>query len=248
MDYDTYYISASETFDKNRLDGEDEVEEHCSWFAKSLNSNKAYTLLDIGCGTGRYTKSFAEKGILAIGIDKSQQQIEIASRKVPAMHRDALSLPFPDHSFDVISAIMMLQQIDDYGIEGLFDNINTVLRGKGKIWIKTCSKTDLERRPFNEFFPTALSLNDLRYPTIGKLLEIAKSYGFSCLRKTSKCNQYSIVGTDLLSRFREKHNTTLHMLPEKEFEMGVTMMEKQFHPSELYSFQHFHTLLELARL
>jgi len=247
MNYNSYYETAATNFDDNRLDGNDEVEEHCSWFAENIDVSKTYTLLDIGCGTGRYTQSFANRGILVIGIDKSQQQIQVASKKVPAMNVDALSLPFPNHSFDLISAIMMLQQIDSFAMKVLFNNMNKVLKKDGKIWIKTCSQADLDRRPFYDFFPSALNLNVSRYPTIRKLLEVAKSYEFFCLRKTCKCNNYSIIGADLLSRFRKKHNTTLHLLSQKELDMGLMMMEKRFNPSEQYSFQHYHTLIELSR-
>lgn len=40
-------------------------------------SNKK-TLLDIGCGTGRHDKHFAEKGYSVVGIDKSAEMIKIA--------------------------------------------------------------------------------------------------------------------------------------------------------------------------
>ncbi|MCP4583809.1 MAG: methyltransferase domain-containing protein [candidate division Zixibacteria bacterium] len=247
MNYDSYYKTAAANFNSNRLDGYDEVEEHCSWFVRNLDSGTTRTLLDIGCGTGRYTHSFANKGLLAIGIDRSPHQIEVASRKVPALNADALNLPFPSHAFDVISAIMMLHQIDSCELEVLFDNIDEVLRKHGSIWIKTCSLADLERRPFNDYFPTALEVNASRYPTIRKLLNTVQYHDFYCSRQTNKCNQYSILGSDLLSRFREKHNTTLHMLPENEFEIGMAMMEERFDPREQYSFQHYHTLIELTR-
>jgi SAM-dependent methyltransferase len=40
-------------------------------------------ILDIGCGTGRYTELFRQSGLKAVGVDLSQEAIKIASEKFP---------------------------------------------------------------------------------------------------------------------------------------------------------------------
>jgi len=60
-------------------------------------------LLDIGCGTGRTTRPFSERGFDVIGIDLSENMINFAKNKHQAIDfrvMDACSLEFDDGSFD----------------------------------------------------------------------------------------------------------------------------------------------------
>src|SRR5690606_33495093 len=45
-----------------------------------LNPEKAGTYLDIGCGTGNYTSELEKRGFKLIGIDPSENMLEVARR------------------------------------------------------------------------------------------------------------------------------------------------------------------------
>lgn len=74
-------------------------------------------LLEIGCGTGHWSRFFSENGFEVSGIDISEHMIERAQSKgVPnAMFQiaDGQSLPFRDGSFDVAAAIATLEFVAD---------------------------------------------------------------------------------------------------------------------------------------
>jgi ubiquinone/menaquinone biosynthesis C-methylase UbiE len=62
-------------------------------------------LLDIGCGTGRTTRPFSERGYDVIGIDLSEDMIAFAKNKhrvIDFRVMDACRLEFDDDSFDHI--------------------------------------------------------------------------------------------------------------------------------------------------
>lgn len=71
------------------------------------------TLLDVGCGTGHWSRFFSEYGYTVTGIDVSQRMIDIArskcNRGISYFVADAHRLPFPDGAFDVTSAITTLE-------------------------------------------------------------------------------------------------------------------------------------------
>ena len=76
--------------------------------------------LDLGVGTGRFALPLLEHGCRVTGIDLSDQMMERLREKVGHTTRltlliaDARSLPFPDHSFDVVLAMQVLPLIPEW--------------------------------------------------------------------------------------------------------------------------------------
>jgi SAM-dependent methyltransferase len=66
------------------------------------------TVLDIGCGTGRFCRLWGSRGArLVIGMDFSQEMIGIARDKCGPnfLLGDAFNIPFKSGSFDIVSCI-----------------------------------------------------------------------------------------------------------------------------------------------
>ncbi len=74
-------------------------------------------LLEVGCGTGHWSRFFAEQGFLVTGVDLSSGMIRRASEKVIPdagfLAADAVALPFADGEFDVVVAITVLEFVAD---------------------------------------------------------------------------------------------------------------------------------------
>jgi ubiquinone/menaquinone biosynthesis C-methylase UbiE len=74
-------------------------------------------LLEIGCGTGHWSRFFSEYGFEVIGVDVSERMIDIAkSKNIPNASfqvADSHSLPFADGTFDVTAAITTLEFAHD---------------------------------------------------------------------------------------------------------------------------------------
>jgi len=73
-------------------------------------------LLDVGCGTGHWSRFFHELNFQVTGLDISGNMLEAAKEKGPAEIRyiggDAHRLPFEDESFKVCSAITSLEFVE----------------------------------------------------------------------------------------------------------------------------------------
>jgi ubiquinone/menaquinone biosynthesis C-methylase UbiE len=95
-----------------------------SWMIAQLCLTGGETVLDIGCGQGRFLLPVAtnKHGGVVVGCDIASGVMEglssaIQSRSLPAvlLVADACSLPFLDRSFDLVMANHMLYHADDIG-------------------------------------------------------------------------------------------------------------------------------------
>lgn len=70
------------------------------------------TMLDVGAGTGHFTRWFQELGWNVIGVDISMPMLNEARRRDPHFRcvvADGALLPFPETSFDVVATITTLE-------------------------------------------------------------------------------------------------------------------------------------------
>jgi ubiquinone/menaquinone biosynthesis C-methylase UbiE len=74
---------------------------------------KQSRFLEVGCGTGHWSRYFSDKGFEVAGIDISSEMIKIARQKQIPNSRfeiaDGRNLPFEDESFDVAVVITVLE-------------------------------------------------------------------------------------------------------------------------------------------
>jgi SAM-dependent methyltransferase len=82
-----------------------------------LDTRAGETLLDVGCGTGYFSRRFAREADLKVtGIDTDPDMIAFAREKAPDVEftqGDAEFLPFADASFDHVVAVTSLCFVSD---------------------------------------------------------------------------------------------------------------------------------------
>ena len=75
----------------------------------------AHSVLEVGCGTGHFTRWMAERGLEAVGLDISGSMLDEARRLGGPKYLlgDALSLPLVAQSYDVTALITTLEFLKD---------------------------------------------------------------------------------------------------------------------------------------
>jgi SAM-dependent methyltransferase len=72
------------------------------------------TVLDVGCGTGRWVRRFRELGLKATGLDATPEMLRLASQqgtKACLLSAEAHRLPLADQTFDFVTDITVVQHI-----------------------------------------------------------------------------------------------------------------------------------------
>jgi len=70
--------------------------------------------LDVGCGSGWTSLLLHESGLDTVGVDLTADAFEVPPRAgLTYVAGNAMSLPFPDSSFDVVSGYQMLEHVPD---------------------------------------------------------------------------------------------------------------------------------------
>jgi ubiquinone/menaquinone biosynthesis C-methylase UbiE len=92
--------------------------------------SRARTLLEVGCGTGHFTRWFGEQGLQVMGLDLSSPMLveAVLLGSPPCVLGDALALPFLDGAFDLVALITTLEFVTD-PIQALSEAIRVAQHG-----------------------------------------------------------------------------------------------------------------------
>lgn len=102
-------------------------------------SKNASSLLDIGCGTGKSTEAFAHSFQKVVGVDhddlmlaEARKSAALKGLSIEYVEAPAESLPFPDASFDVVTAGAAFHW---FSTEKALSEIKRVLKPGGHVFV-----------------------------------------------------------------------------------------------------------------
>ncbi len=93
---------------------------------------KRKKVLDLGCGSGIFTKQIKSLGANVYGLDISSGLINIAKREYPNINffvGNAIKTPFKKGEFDVVASSLMVHYFNN--IDPLFKEASRILKPKG---------------------------------------------------------------------------------------------------------------------
>jgi ubiquinone/menaquinone biosynthesis C-methylase UbiE len=154
---------------------------------ESLNGNKQrISVLDVGAGCGELLKTAAESigedRSLLVGAELSGRAARAIQERSPefgvlSVQCDAMRLPFPDNSFDLVISSLFLHHLDDK--QGI-----SLLRELGRVTRQRIIVIDLHRHPIAYYFYRFFSRFLLqRFTHEDGSLSILRSYRPDELRK-----------------------------------------------------------------
>jgi SAM-dependent methyltransferase len=101
---------------------------------RAANIGPGTTVLDCGCGAGRFAHLATQRGAKVAGIDAAANLVDIATQRAPQAELrvgDFEALPWPDDSFDVVTSFSTVQFADDH-VRALSEARRV---SRGSVWV-----------------------------------------------------------------------------------------------------------------
>jgi len=158
-------------------------QEHIARYIFAENYVEGKTVLDVACGCGYGTDYLAQSAKQVFGVDVSQEAIDYANENYKKdnmifLQGNACSLPFPDHSFDVIISFETLEHIPDY--EQFISECYRVLNNDGIFICSTPNKNASAVE--NQYHVKEFTPDEFKQLTSTKF-KIIKMFGQSRIKK-----------------------------------------------------------------
>lgn len=203
-------------------------------------------VLDVGCGTGKFARVLAERGLARVwGVEPSAEMLAEARKRVPSSvglkRAHAERLPFKDGYFDAAVLWTVVHLVER---PAAFAELHRVLAPGGRVAIVTFAPEHFTSYWQNEFFPSIAEIDVARHPSPEQLTEELQAGGFEAPRFV-RLLQVSELSRELaLERIRGRSISTFDLLDEDEISSGTEKAERELPERVRYEVRH---LLAFAR-
>ena len=183
VDYDLTNIPAA--YDRGRDHGPEFLNLWMSIIESYVDGESIHTILDLGCGTGRFSEGLASRfGARVVGVDPSEKMLDQARRKRPSrgIHYErgtAEAIPLVTGAVDMIFMSMSFHHFTDP--ERAAWECRRVLRPDGSVVVRTGTREQIESYPYVPFFPSTRSMLEDLLPDHSRLCAVFESVGFRCV-------------------------------------------------------------------
>lgn len=188
------------------------------------------SLLDLGCGTGRFTIPFAYNfGLDVTGADKSPAMLRRAHEKdfkklCKWVEYDAESFPLYKDCFDSIFVCHLLHHLSR-PLRAI-NNCYTMLKPRGVMIIRYGAWSQIKNDTVHTFFPEAKEVDKNRTPEIEDVENWLEKRGFIDIASSVTSQQTYDSFESLLKALPLKTKSVLTLISEKSFHIGLAHLKR----------------------
>jgi ubiquinone/menaquinone biosynthesis C-methylase UbiE len=193
-------------------------------FNKYLGLCQDSYVLDIGCGTGRFSELFWSRyHCKVIGIDPASKMLDKSkienNWEIQWILGIGENLPFPNETFDLCFVSQVFQHFHNkrQAIAEFYD----VLRNGGKIGIRTSSHEQLKTILDYRFFPSGIQIEQARLPDIPEIKALLLDGGFKNLQEYHVRQPLFESTESYLGKLRNRYASFLSLITNDEYQKGL---------------------------
>ena len=195
-----------------------------------LNVAPGMTVLDIGCGWGAMTRAIADADANAIGITLAEQQLALATKRIPLHHVGSIEYILEDYrvhasknadTYDRVVSIGMFEHVGRRQFKTYFKAIQALLKPGGRAVVHSIIKDSAT--PTNAWVDKYIFPGGY-IPQIEDMTESAYAAGLTVL-----CDPYIHASNNYaqtLRHWRERFNTRSHELDHTKYDERFRRMWK----------------------
>jgi len=188
----------------------------------------ARDILDLGCGTGRFTQALATLyGAHVTGIDPSASMLAQAADKLTSpdvrlICAAAEAIPTPDACFDLIFSSMVFHHLVDREVAAL--ECRRVLRPGGSVVIRNATRETNRHSPYARFFHGFVAVVDAKLPAQSDIADVFARTGFVLHAHVPVWHAMAQRWEDLADKASLRADSLLAEIQDSAFAEGLRAM------------------------
>ena len=248
MDYDATDIAS--TYDLGRDHGPEFLDLWMNVVSSHVQDQHVETILDLGCGTGRFTEALRERfDADVIGVDPSEKMLAQARSKP---HDRGIryevgrgeSIPLPDNSVDLIFMSMIFHHLEDPLLAAR--ECRRVLCDGGTGFVRTGIRERISSYPYFDFFPQSQPILEEVLPTKTFVREAFEAAGFRTITEELVIQEIAPSYAAYAEKLAAGADSVLASLSRPDFEAGMSALrahaaqrdgEAVFEPIDVFVFR-----------
>ena len=223
MDYDATEIPVA--YDRGRDHGPEVLHLWMDVVSSHLEGHRVNTILDLGCGTGRFSEALAVRfDAEVIGIDPSKRMLEQArgkrrDRRVRYEPGRGESIPLPANSVDLIFMSMIFHHFDSPRLAAR--ECRRVLRNRATGFLRAGTRERISSYPYVDFFPESVPILEECLPTNTFVREVFEAAGLRTVTLEVVTQEIAASYAAYTEKLSAGADSVLASLSRSEFAAGM---------------------------
>lgn len=195
-----------------------------------VSGDSVKTIIDVGCGTGRFSKALAEHFSAKVyGLDPSGKMLTIAknnltSPTVEFMQGSAENIPLGDKVADMLFLSQVYHHI--HNKDNAAREFKRVLKRDGFLCIRNSTTGSLDCYIYLRFFPSARKIDLAKLPSREGLKKFLHSHGFKLCTHTIVKQVFAENFDEYFRKISLRALSDLEAITDEEFKEGLTRLKK----------------------
>jgi ubiquinone/menaquinone biosynthesis C-methylase UbiE len=188
------------------------------------------TILDIGCGTGRFTRGLSNRfGAEVYGIDPALKMLRVArqdsrSDKIHFIKASANAIPLGTGAADLVFLSMAYHHFQNK--ERAIGEFKRMLRAGGYLCIRTSTIENMDSYVWLRFFTAARQIELNRTPTRQNLIDSVLAGGFEIAGQTTVRQLFADNLDEYCTKIGFRGLSSLQMVTDKDFREGLAQLKQ----------------------
>lgn len=198
-------------------------------FSRHASPRRPLTVLDLGCGTGRFTPALAEEfGGPVYGVEPASRMRAVAvesagHERVTYLAGEAAGIPLLEASCDLVLMYLVLHHVQDKPAAAA--EVARVLRDSGRLLIQSVFCDRMPDLLWHRYFPAAPAIEARMFPTLDEVVGIFDLAGLRYVTVERVSYWYASSLAEYADRLRLRAISTFEYLSEEDVERGFAALD-----------------------